>query len=73
MGIKVGDKYHYRGQKMHVVAIIEDCGERLCVLKQWNMYSQRWKYLVQDYKFVEEDITFERRCAESRRKHNQNK
>lgn len=73
MEIKAGDTYHYRRQKMHVVVIIEDCGEKLCVLKQWNKFRQWWSYSVQLYEFVEEDITFERKCAESRKKHNQNK
>ena len=70
MKIEPGTTYNYRGDKLHVVIISEDCGEKMCVLKQWLKHSKRWHYFVQFYEFVEEDVSIDIRKRAARKNHN---
>ena len=65
--VQPGTTYNYRGDKYHVVAIIEDEGDKIAVLKRWNKYSQCWRYLVQDLDFVQEDVERDRNTRRAQR------
>lgn len=70
MQVKAGDTYHIGKAKLHVVAVIEDGGEKLCVVKEFVRWRQYWSYSVRFYDNVAEDIEYERKRAASKRKLN---
>lgn len=42
MSIRIGSKYRYMTQKVHVVAIVIDVTDPIIVFKRWHKF--RWDY-----------------------------
>ncbi len=46
--IKVGQKFRWYDRDLwHIIAIINDNGEDLIILKSWAKYKSRWVYKVE--------------------------